>query len=475
MNEYLLVTLIFLIALGIGGYLGKLISSLKSGSEASRLEEKNNQLSLHIEELKTQLNNNLDNYKSDIQQLKNEAQADIEKIELEREEIRQKKEYLSLQLTRKISEFNNLQERNEEQKAEVEKLQEKFSKEFENLANRILDQKSEKFTTLNKQNIESILDPLKEKIKTFEDKVNLNNENFIKRHSELGEQLRNLNEQNIRISEEANNLTKALKGENKTQGNWGELILEKVLEKSGLVKDREYFIQESHKDEDGNRLYPDVVIHLPNDKRMVIDSKVSLVAYEKYVSEENKDTQERYLKEHIRSLNNHILQLSSKKYEDLHEMKSPDFVLMFIPIEPALYLAQNADNTFFYTAFQKNILLVSPTTLLSTLRTIDTIWSNEKQQQNALAIAKHASSLYHKFKILLDDLNTVGDRIDSTKNAYSGAMKKLTGQQNLIKDIDKLEELGIAPKQKIGKVWLDKANEDSESEEESENPTFNLQ
>ncbi len=475
MNEYLFVTLIFLIALGIGGYLGNLITSLKSRSEVGKLEERNSQLSLQIEDLKNLLNSNLENYKSDINRLKNEAQADIEKIELEREEIREKKEYLSLQLTRKISEFNNLQERNEEQKAEVEKLQEKFSKEFENLANKILEQKSEKFTNINKQNIESILDPLKEKIKTFEDKVNLNNENFIKRHSELGEQLRNLNEQNIRISEEANNLTKALKGENKTQGNWGELILEKVLEKSGLVKDREYFIQEAHKDEEGNRLYPDVVIHLPNDKRMVIDSKVSLVAYEKYTNEEHKDVRERYLKEHIRSLNNHIVQLSNKKYEDLHEMRSPDFVLMFIPIEPALYLAQNADNTFFYTAFQKNILLVSPTTLLSTLRTIDTIWNNEKQQQNALAIAKHATSLYHKFKILLDDLKTVGDRLDSTKSAYSGAMKKLTGQQNLIKDIDKLEELGIAPKQKIGKVWLEKANEDSENEKESENPRFKIQ
>ena len=478
MNEYLILSLLFFIALGIGILIGKLISGLKSKSETGRLEEKNDQLTLQIEELKSQLDNNLEEYKEDIKQLKTEANFEIEKINNDRERIRQEKENISLQLAQKNSEFNYLQERNEEQKAEVEKLQEKFSKEFENLANKILEQKSEKFTTLNKQNIENILDPLKEKIKSFEEKVNHNNENFIRRHSELGEQLRHLNEQNIRISEEANNLTKALKGESKTQGNWGELILEKVLEKSGLEKDREYFLQESHVDEEGNRQYPDVVVHLPNDKRMVIDSKVSLVAYEKYMSEEEKDAKERYLKEHIRSLNNHVIQLSNKKYEDLHEMKSPDFVLMFIPIEPALYLAQNYDNTFFYTAFQKNILLVSPTTLLSTLRTIDTIWSNEKQQQNALAIAKHAASLYHKFKILLDDLKIVGDRINSTKNAYSGAMKKLTGQQNLIKDIDKLEELGISPKQKISQNWLEKANEDSDHEnnqnEESENETLKL-
>lgn len=475
MNDYLLISAIFLVALGIGVYIGKLISALKSKTETGRLEEKNNQLILHIEELKLQLDKNLEDFKYDIGQLKEEFKTEIEKVENDRERIRQEKEDLSLQLAHRNSQFNNLKERNDEQKAEVEKLQEKFSKEFENLANRILEKKSEKFTSLNKQNIENILDPLKEKIKSFEDKVNHNNENFIRRHSELGEQLRNLNEQNIRISEEANNLTRALKGESKTQGNWGELILEKVLEKSGLEKDREYFLQETHVDEDGNRQYPDVVIHLPNDKRMVIDSKVSLVAYEKYMSEEDKDMKERFLKDHIRSLNNHVVQLSNKKYEDLHEMKSPDFVLMFIPIEPALYLAQNIDNTFFYTAFQKNILLVSPTTLLSTLRTIDTIWSNEKQQQNAIAIAKHAASLYHKFKILLDDLKTVGDRINSTKNAYSGAMKKLTGQQNLIKDIDKLEELGIAPKQKISQNWLEKAydGQDQDEMKETDNKTLN--
>lgn len=221
-----------------------------------------------------------------------------------------------------------------------------------------------------------------------------------------------------------------------------------------MVKDREYFVQKAYTDDEGNKTLPDVVIHLPNDKRMVIDSKVSLTAYEKYSSEEQEDLKSKYLKAHIKSLSNHILDLSSKKYEDIHKIKSPDFVLMFIPIEPALYLAQNSDSSFFYTAFQKNILLVSPTTLLSTLRTIDTIWSNEKQQQNATEIAKHAASLYHKFKLLLDDLETVGTRLDSTSNAYKTAMKKLTGNQNLIKDIDKLEVLGISPKQKIDKTWI---------------------
>src|SRR5690554_4623293 len=198
---------------------------------------------------------------------------------------------------------------------------------------------------------------------------------------------------------------------------------------------------------------------------MVIDSKVSLTAYERYVNEEDETVKLQHLKEHIRSLHNHIKQLSQKKYEDLYKMTSPDFVLMFIPIEPALYLAQNNDSSFFYTAFQQNILLVSPTTLLSTLRTIDAIWSNEKQHQNALEIAQHASSLYHKFKILLDDLEAVGNRIESTRNAYSGAMKKLTGNQNLIKDITRLKKLGVAPKEEIKTAWLDRANVDSDEED----------
>ncbi len=454
MDQTLLIILIFIFALALGIYLGRLLSNLKNNGKQTILKEQVIQLKLQSEEHKDLLNNQFENFKSELQTAKSEAVVQLQKTENERDSIRKEKDFLSDELTRRNFEFENLQQRNLEQKEEVARLQEKFTKEFENLANKILDQKSEKFTLLNKENIQNILNPLNEKIKIFEEKVDKNNTDFIERHSQLGEYLKNLNEQSIKISEEANNLTKALKGENKTQGNWGELILERVLEKSGLVKDREYFVQKAYTDEDGNKTLPDVVIYLPNDKRMVIDSKVSLTAYEKYSSEENADLKSKYLKAHVKSLSNHILDLSSKKYEDIHKIKSPDFVLMFIPIEPALYLAQNNDSSFFYTAFQKNILLVSPTTLLSTLRTIDTIWSNEKQQQNATEIAKHAASLYHKFKLLLDDLETVGTRLDSTSNAYQTAMKKLTGNQNLVKDIAKLEVLGISPKQKISKTWM---------------------
>lgn len=437
---------IFLFILLFGGLIGFFIAGFRSKAVKNMLTERNNQLNLQFQEYKEQAH-------EDKEAVHNQY-LDACK---EREEIRNKKDILSTQLTERNSEYKNLQEKLEDQKGELEKLQEKFTKEFENLANRILDQKSEKFTNINKENIQQILNPLQEKIKNFEDKVEKNSNDFIERHAALGKQLQYLHEQNIKISEEANNLTRALKGENKTQGNWGELILERVLEKSGLVKDREYFVQQSHETEEGKKLLPDVVLHLPGDKRMVIDSKVSLVAYEKYVNEEQEDLRARCLKDHLRSLNSHIQDLSSKKYEDLYKMQSPDFVLMFIPVEPALYLAQNFDSSFFYTAFQKNILLVSPTTLLSVLRTIDTLWSNEKQQQNALEIANHAASLYHKFKLLLDELETVGARLKSTTTAYDGAMKKLTGQQNLIKDIDQLESLGISPKQKLSQKWLSQA------------------
>ncbi|WZL88214.1 DNA recombination protein RmuC [Salinimicrobium sp. 3283s] len=446
-----------LIILIFGGLLGYLLANFKGKSIQNVLKERNEQLNNQYQEYKVQSQEQLLQLKEQAREEKEGVNNQLIEACREREEIRGKKDILSTQLTERTSELKNLQEKLEEQKGELEKLQEKFSKEFENLANKILEQKSEKFTSINKENINQILSPLQEKIKLFEEKVEKNSNDFIERHAQLGKQLEYLHEQNVKISEEANNLTRALKGENKTQGNWGELILERVLEKSGLVKDREYFVQQSHETEDGKKLLPDVVLHLPGDKRMVIDSKVSLVAYEKYVNEEDQEKRARYLKDHLRSLNSHIQELSAKKYEDLYKMESPDFVLMFIPVEPALYLAQNLDSSFFYTAFQKNILLVSPTTLLSVLRTIDTLWSNEKQQQNALEIANHAASLYHKFKLLLDELETVGKRLKSTNTAYDDAMKKLTGQQNLIKDIDQLETLGISPKQKLSQKWLSRA------------------
>lgn len=431
---------IYLLLIVLAGGLGFLLAYVSAKSKISSRDER---LRL-FQENETKLNERLSFSES------------------EKGTLRREREEFQNSLIQKTSDLEHLRRRNEEQKQEVRELQAHFQKEFENLANKILEEKTAKFTQKNKENIDLILKPLQEKIKTFEEKVEQNSKDFIERHAQLGQHLKTLHEQSQKISEDAINLTKALKGESKTQGNWGELILERVLERSGLTKDREYFVQQVTEDSEGNKVIPDVVIHLPNDKKMVIDSKVSLTAYERYVNQEDEAAKAQHLKEHIRSLQNHVKQLSLKKYEDIYKMTSPDFVLMFIPVEPALFLAQNNDSSFFYTAFQQNILLVSPTTLLATLRTIDAIWSNEKQHQNALEIAQHASSLYHKFKILLDDLETVGNRLKSTSTAYQDAMKKLTGNQNLIKDIHKLEQLGIAPKQKISQKWTDRAQSEGD-------------
>lgn len=407
--------------------------------------------------IKNKLITEINFLKKQNQDLSNANTQDKEKLFEKVDELNQKKNEVEIQLERKIVENENLNEKLLYQKNDLEQLQEKFKTDFENLAHKILEQKSAKFTSLNKDNISQILDPLKEKIQNFEKKVDQNNLDFLKTHSELGEKLKNLNELNHKISQDAENLTKALKGDNKAQGNWGELILERVLEKSGLVKGQEYEVQQSFEDETGKKFMPDVVIKLPNKKQMVIDSKVSLISYEKYVNATDKKEKEEHLKAHLKSLKTHLKQLSEKKYENLGQRKSPDFVLMFIPIEPALYLAQNEDSAFFYSAFEQNILLVSPTTLLSTLRTVETIWKNEKQQQNANEIAKHAGNLYDKFSSLLNELETIGKRIKSTDTAYQNALKKLTGNQNLIKDVRKLKELGVSTSKNIDSDWIPNA------------------
>ncbi len=416
-------------------------------------------IGIYIQRLKTKTNESVWNEKN------NQLDSLLGKSESERTLLFERKQSLEIELAKEEEKFKHLEEKFLNQKGEIEKLQEKFTESFKNLANEILDEKSKKFTESNEENIKKILNPLQDKIKEFQGKVQENQEKNIGLHAALKQQLSGLKDLNTQMTKEATNLTKALKGDSKTQGNWGELILENVLEKSNLTKDREYFVQKTIVDHEGHRQVPDVIVNLPGRKKMIIDSKVSLTAYERFSSSENDDDKKRFLKKHIDSLKSHISLLKQKKYEDIYKTESPDFVLMFIPIEPALYLAQNEDNNFFFTAFNSNILLVSPTTLLSVLRTIDTIWKNEKQQQNAIDIANHATSLYTKFNNLLLNLETVGNRINSTQTAYQDAMKKLTGNQNLIKDIDKLEKLGLAPKTKISQKWLDKANVDSEDEQ----------
>ncbi len=340
--------------------------------------------------------------------------------------------------------YQALQERLESQKQELEAVRERFNLEFREIAEKLLDEKSKKFTDSNKESIDQILKPLREKISEFEQKVDSTHKEGLLNNEALKQQLLSLKDLNAQMSRDAINLTRALKGENKTQGNWGEFILESVLEKSGLMKDREYFVQVSLTDEDGNRLQPDVVVNLPDEKAIVIDSKVSLNAYERYSSAEADVEIELAKKEHLMSVRNHLKGLSSKNYQKLHGLNSLDFVLLFIPIEPAFATAVQADPAIFQEAFDKNIVIVSPTTLLATLRTIASIWRQEHQNRNALEIAKKGGDMYDKFAAFADDLLKLGAQMDTSKKTYDEAMKKLsTGTGNLVKRAADLKKLGL--------------------------------
>jgi len=467
MNDYLLFALI-IVALLIGLYFGKLISGLKSKNKEAILEEKNNQLSLQVVEFKNQINSNLDNYKTELLDYKSTFRAQTEKLEKEREEIRREKDFLNTELTRRNAEFENLEQRNKEQKAEVEQLQEKFEKEFENLANKILEQKSEKFTLQNKENIQNILNPLQEKILHFEKRIEEGNKESIDRHAMLRQQIIGLKELNEQMSKEATNLTKALKGDTKTQGNWGEMILERVLERSGLQKGSEYSVQQSFTNADGKRVLPDVVINLPGDKKMIVDSKVSLNAYERYSNETDEQDRKQHLKNHLTAIRNRVSELGNKNYHQLYEMESPDFVLLFIPIEAAFAVASNEYPGLYSEAFDKNIIIVTPTTLLAVLKTIDSMWQNEKQKKNAIAIATQAGALYDSFTALTEELTKIGRQLGTVQNSYEGAMKKLTGKGNLLRRVEKLKKLGAKANKQIDPKMLSAIDEE-EIEENHEN------
>ena len=438
MNDNFILILAILISAGIGGYLGVLFTKLKSKSEQSTLKERQNQMQLTIEELK----------------------QNLIKIENEREDIRKEKDFLNAELTRKNTEYENLHQQNIKRDAELEERQEQLRKDFELLANKILEEKSNKFTEQNKENIKNILNPLQEKIQGFEKKVEASQKESISMHSALKEQLLGLKDLNQQMTKEATNLTKALKGDSKMQGNWGELVLERVLEKSGLEKDREYFVQQSFTLANGSRVLPDVVLNLPDGKKMIIDSKVSLTDYERLVNADE-DDKPPFLKAHVNSIKKHVDQLSEKNYQDLYDIESPDFVLMFIPIEPAFAVVVNEDNTIYNKAFEKNIVIVTPSTLLATLRTIDSMWNNEKQQRNAIEIARQAGALYDKFEGLVTDLTGVGKKIDAAKSDYSSAMNKLVdGRGNLITSVEKLKKMGAKAKKSLPEAIIKRAEED---------------
>ncbi|WP_298138770.1 DNA recombination protein RmuC [Flavobacterium sp.] len=474
MTDSLSIILAFIIALSIGIFIGKILFSAKSQSEKASLEEKSNGLLSQINQLKEQFQNERNQFEKQIQSDKLDFEKQLALSNSEKETIRSEKDALAIQLSKKETDFENLWERNKEQKQEVEQLQEKFTKEFENLANKILEEKTTKFTEQNKENLKNILSPLQDKIQLFEKKVEDTHKESIDYHAALRQQILGLREMNEQMSKETLNLTKALKGDSKMQGNWGELILERVLEKSGLEKDREYFVQQSFVKEDGNRVFPDVVINLPDGKKMIVDSKVTLTAYERYINEENDDLKAQYLKEHVISINRHVEQLGNKNYQDLYHMESPDFVLLFIPIESAFAIALNEDTTLYNKAFEKNIVIVTPSTLLATLRTIDSMWTNQKQQENALEIARQAGALYDKFEGFVQDLIKIGKKMDEAKVEYQGAMNKLVdGKGNLITSVEKLKKMGAKAKKALPESIINRANIFESSDDSNEDLKLN--
>lgn len=427
--------------------IGKKNQNNKNRETTIRLDEKNSHLTIQLEQLQLHIENS------------KKLALDEKRLYQEKEELlRLDNQELIARISIRDTEYINLKEKLSQQQKETLSLQERFTHEFENLANKILEEKSEKFSKQNQTNIENLLNPLNDKILSFEQKVTQTHKESIDYHAALRQQIIGLKELNQQMNQETINLTKALKGDNKIQGNWGELILERVLEKSGLEKGREYEVQKNYQTENGSRYQPDVIIHLPDNKKMIIDSKVSLVAYERYINEEDETKRPKLLRDHILSLKQHIDSLASKNYQDIFDSYSPDFVLLFIPIETAFSTALQAEANLYTQAFDKNIVIVTPSTLLATLRTIDTMWNQQKQQENAYEIARQAGLLYDKFQGLIQDLVKVGNKIEETKTEYHKAFNKLSeGRGNLIVSVQKLKDMGAKAKKSLDTELVNKA------------------
>ncbi|WP_376779143.1 DNA recombination protein RmuC [Chryseobacterium flavum] len=360
------------------------------------------------------------------------------------------------------------------QKEEITKIQEDSKLQFENLANKILEEKTEKFTALNQNNLKNILEPFQEKITDLKNKVNEAYEKENKERFSLAEKVKELAELNQQISEDAKKLTRALKGESKTQGNWGEMILESILEKSGLVKGREYFLEHELRDEDnkalfsefsGKKMRPDAVVKYPDERNVIIDSKVSLTAFTELVDETDADVYAMKLNQHLGSIKNHINQLSQKAYDDYG--KSLDFVMMFIPSEPAYIAAMQADQNLWNYAYERRILLLNPSNLITSLKLIADLWKREYQNRNSMEIAERGAKLYDKFVGFVENLEKVGRNLDQAKNVYNDAYKQLyTGNDNLVIQTQKLKSLGIKNKKDLPQSLIDNSNliEPSENE-----------
>lgn len=426
-----------------------LLDDLKN--EFSKISAEYSSLNLQFQELK---------------QINQRQTSQIETHILEKQTLYAKNSELS-------AKNEGLQQSLDTQKEEIVKIQEDSKLQFENLANKILEEKTEKFTTLNQNNLKNILEPFQEKIADLKNRVNEAYEKENKERFSLAEKVKELAELNQQISEDAKKLTRALKGESKTQGNWGEMILESILEKSGLVKGREYFLEHELRDEDnkalfsefsGKKMRPDAVVKYPDERNVIIDSKVSLTAFTELVDETDADVYAIKLSQHLGSIKNHINQLSQKAYDDYG--KSLDFVMMFIPSEPAYIAAMQADQNLWNYAYERRILLLNPSNLITSLKLIADLWKREYQNRNSIEIADRGARLYDKFVGFVENLEKVGRNLDQAKNVFNDAYKQLhTGNDNLVIQTQKLKSLGIKNKKELPQSLIDNGNfiETSES------------
>ncbi|NQT77805.1 MAG: DNA recombination protein RmuC [Bacteroidetes bacterium] len=383
------------------------------------------------------------------------AESKLDDTETRIEEERNINSELNTKLAIAGERERSLQEKYDNYQQELDKLQQKFTLEFENIAGKILKQNTLDFSQANQKNITNILQPLRERIESFEKKVGETYVNGMKDREGLRTEIKKLHELNLKMGEEASNLTRALKADTKKQGNWGELVLEKVLERSGLIKGEEYTIQPSFRNEKNELIRPDVIINLPDDKHIIIDSKVSLIAYEAYVNADTDVDRAKFLKAHIDSLREHVRGLSDKDYQLARELDTPDFVLLFLPIESAFSIAIQEDNALFSFAWDRKIVIVSPTTLLATLKTVESIWKHEKQTRNAIEIARQSGNLHDKFVSFLQDMEKIGVQLRTTNKTYEGAYNKLTsGKGDLIGRIKNLQELGAKTSKEIPQKYL---------------------
>ena len=456
--------LIAALALLIGGIAGFLIAHFKAKSEQSRLEERNSNLEHQFMEKEQELKQVKADYEQKLEKLSSESEAKITQLTKEKDLALDAERTKSAELDRQLAEINadyrNLKEKLEEQKSELAEMQDQLKEQFENLANKILEEKSAKFTKQNRENLDQLLKPLGENLESFKKKVQETYDEENRQRAGLKEQIRQMAEMNQQMSEDAKNLTKALKGDSKTQGNWGEVILERILERSGLTKGREYEVQQKAMTEEGKRLFPDVVVHLPDEKFLIIDSKVSLTDFERFVSADEDMEAEVALKRHVNSIRTHVKGLSAKNYQQIHGDQSPDFVLLFVPIEPAFAAALQADGDLYYEAFDQNIVIVSPSTLLATLATISSVWKQEYRNENVREIAKRGGALYDKFILFLESMEEIGTRIKQTQNSYEEAVQRLSkGRGNVIRQVEMLKEMKVDSTKQLPESFKDHDSE----------------